>query len=145
MADNLKGIRAQQKEFEKFYYAAMVSLTFEHANDEHVEMKFFIVFEWYWCNPFNPFSHTINLQQKTLNIFCQRIEDLYNCMDNLWLKVENIVAKGEIARFEKFLLLLLCFQNAVCCRGVRKRLYDEKGEHVEMKFFILFGRYWLPI
>ena len=32
-----------------------------------------------------------------LNIFCQKIENLYNWMDNLiWLKVENIVAKGEI-------------------------------------------------
>ena len=31
-------------------------------------------------------------------------------MDNLWLKVENIVAKGEIARFE-----------------VRKRPYEGKG------------------
>ena len=43
-------------------------------------------------------------------------------MDNLWLKVENIVAKGEIARFEQFLLLSLCFQ-----KGVRKRLYEGKG------------------
>ena len=38
-------------------------------------------------------------------------------MDNLWLKVENIVAKGEIARFVQFLLLSLCFQKAICCRG----------------------------
>ena len=30
-------------------------------------------------------------------------------MDNLWLKVEDIVAKGEIAQF---LLLSLCFQKA---------------------------------
>ena len=29
-------------------------------------------------------------------------------MDNTWLKVENIVAKGEIACFEQFLLLSLC-------------------------------------
>ena len=48
-------------------------------------------------------------------------------MDNLRLKVENIVAKGEIARFEQFLLLSLCFQKAVCCRGVRKRLYEGKS------------------
>ena len=34
-----------------------------------------------------------------LNIFCQEMENLDNWMDNLWLKVENIVAKGEIARF----------------------------------------------
>ena len=44
-------------------------------------------------------------------------------MDNLGLKVtvENIVTKGEIARFVQFLLLSLCFQKAVCCRGIRKR------------------------
>ena len=30
--------------------------------------------------------------------------------------------KGEIARFVQFLLLSLCFQKAVCCRGVRKLL-----------------------
>ena len=27
-------------------------------------------------------------------------------------KIENIVAKGEIARFEKFLLLSQCFQKS---------------------------------
>ena len=43
------------------------------------------------------------------------MENLYNWMDNLCLKVENIVVKGEIARFEQFLLLSLCFQKAVCC------------------------------
>ena len=75
----------------------------------------------------NPFPHTTILQQTTLNIFCQKIENLFNWMDNLWLKVENIVTKGEIARFVQFLLLLLCFQKAVCCRGVRKRLYEGKG------------------
>ena len=55
---------------------------------------------------FNPFPHTTILQQTTLNIFCQ--------MDNLWLKVENIVTKVENARSVQFLLLSLCFQNAVC-------------------------------
>ena len=66
----------------------------------------------------NPFPHTTILQQTTLNIFCQKIENLYNWMDNLWLKVENIAAKGEIACFEQYFLLSL-----VCCRGVGKRLY----------------------
>ena len=37
--------------------------------------------------------------------------------------------KGEIARFEQFLLLSLCFQKAVCCRGVRKRLNVGKRLH----------------
>ena len=78
-------------------------------------------------NHLNPFPHTTILQQTTLNIFCQKIENLYNWMDKLWLKVENIVAKGEIARFEQFLLLSLCFQKAVCCKGVKKHLYEEKG------------------
>ena len=38
----------------------------------------------------------------------------------------NIVAKGDFACFELFLLLSLCFQKAVCCRGVRKGLYEGK-------------------
>ena len=42
--------------------------------------------------------------------------------------MENIVAKGEIACFEQFHLLSLCFQKAVCCRGVRKHLYQVKGK-----------------
>ena len=54
-------------------------------------------------------------------------KSLYYWMDNLWLKVENIVTKGEIARYVQFLLLLLSFQKAVCCRGIRKRLYEGKG------------------
>ena len=81
---------------------------------------------WLHCHYINPFPHTTILQQTTLNIFCQKIENLYNWMDNLWLKVENIVSKGEIARFVQFLLLSLCFQKAVCCRGIRKRLYEGK-------------------
>ena len=77
---------------------------------------------------YNPFSHTTILKQIALNIICQKIENLYNWMDNkLWLKVENIFSKGEIARYEQFLLLSLCFQKAVCCRGVRKRPYKGKG------------------
>ena len=43
--------------------------------------------------------------------------------------VENIVSKGEI-RFEQFLLLSLCFQKAVCCRGVRKRPFEGKDTNV---------------
>ena len=46
-----------------------------------------------------PFPHTKILQQTTFNIFCQKIENLYNSLVNIWLKVENIVAKGEIACF----------------------------------------------
>ena len=39
-------------------------------------------------------------------------------MGNLWLKVENIVAKVEIARFEQFLALaLLAKGQKGLCRG----------------------------
>ena len=37
------------------------------------------------------------------------------------------MAKGEITRFKQFLLLSLCLQKAVCCRGIRKRLCGGKG------------------
>ena len=99
-----------------------------------------LIFVTFWCKRFcffqrilaiicifNPFPHTTILQQTTLNVFCQNIENLYNWRDNLWQKVENIVTKGEIACFVQFLLLLLCFQKAICYRGVRKRLYERKG------------------
>ena len=50
-------------------------------------------------------------------------------MDNLWLKVENIVEniveKGEIACAEQFLFLSLCFQKAVCCRGEQFLLLSQ--------------------
>ena len=82
----------------------------------------------WWClGQINPFPYMTILQQTTLNIFCQIMENLYNWMDNLWLKVDNIVTKEEIACFVQLLLLSLCFQKAVCCRGVRKRLYEGKG------------------
>ena len=63
---------------------------------DHVNILVNPVIQW----PFNPFPHTTILQQTTSNIFCQKIENLYNWMINLWLKVENIVTKVEIARFE---------------------------------------------
>ena len=46
------------------------------------------------------------------------------------------MAKGEIAHFVQFLLVSLCFQKAVCCRGIRKRLYERKG----FTDFLPFGK-----
>ena len=42
--------------------------------------------------------------------------------------MQNIVAKWEISGFEQFLLLSLCFQNAVCCRGVFIRERDKQNQ-----------------
>ena len=48
-------------------------------------------------------------------------------MDNLWLKVENIVAKWEIACFEKFLARLFEeYESFTTCPGV--------GVGVRLKF-----------
>ena len=52
--------------------------------------------------------------------------------------MKNIVAKGEIARFEQFLLFSLCFSKAVCCRVVRTRLYEGKGQYI---YHITFANY----
>ena len=75
----------------------------------------------------NPFPHTTILQQTTLNIFCQIMENLYNWTDNLWLKVENIVTIGEIARLVQFLLLSLCFQKSRLLQRHQKASIWGKG------------------
>ena len=93
----------------------------------HGHLKLSIISKMSNDSDLNPFPHTTILQQTTLNEFCQIMENLNNWMDNLWQKVENMLANGEIARSVQFLLLSLCFQKAVCCRGVRKRLYEGKG------------------
>ena len=62
----------------------------------------------------NPFPHKTILQQTTLNVFCQNIENLHNWMDNLWRKAENIVAKGEIA-----LHIFKCLQSIIFCNNCR--------------------------
>ena len=40
------------------------------------------------------------------------MEILNKCRHNYWTKLENIVAEGEIARFEQFLILSQCFQKS---------------------------------
>ena len=58
---------------------------------------------------FNPFQHTTN---QTLNTSHQKHEKYLFMKFYLPTKVENIVAKGEIAHFEQFLLLSQCFQES---------------------------------
>ena len=82
----------------------------------------------------NPFPHTTILQQTTLNIFCQKIENLYNQMDNLLLKVENIVEKREIARFELF------FLKKNCDYVFKKPSAAEASESVYMRERVKYSR-----
>ena len=56
-----------------------------------------------------PFPAYDNSAADDFEHILQKIENLYNWMNNLWLKLENIVAKGAIASFEQFLLMSLCF------------------------------------
>ena len=48
-------------------------------------------------------------------------------MDNLWLKVENMVTKWEIACFVQFLLLSLCFQISCLLQRRQKASIWGKG------------------
>ena len=58
------------------------------------------------------FSHIQQFYSRRLRtLFCKEIENVYNYMDKLWLKVENIEAKGEVVYFEQFLLMLLCLKK----------------------------------
>ena len=64
----------------------------------------------------------------TLNIFCQKIENLHNWMDNLWQKkVENIVAKGEIACFVSSFVTMF---SKSCL--LQRCLYEGKGYTIVM-------------
>ena len=105
------------------------TLSTRYQNDSDVFMV--DVPRWLWKYGYyqlNPFPHTTILQ-KTLWTYLVKKQkiSIIEWITVIWLKVENIVTKGEIARFVQFLLLLLCFQKAVCWRGVRKRLYEGKG------------------
>ena len=67
-----------------------------------------------------------NFSADDLRIICQKIENLYNWMANLWLKVENIVAKEKIARLEHFFFLS-------CHYVFKKRSAAEASESVYMR------------
>ena len=47
--------------------------------------------------------------------------------------VENIVEKGEIARYEQFLLFLQCFSKAVYCSCVKMSIYGVTGQKTVSK------------
>ena len=65
-----------------------------------------------WCSFFNLFPHKANLQQTTLNMSSKRYGKSRLIVGLVLKKVENILAKGEIARLEQFLLLSRCFQKS---------------------------------
>ena len=75
----------------------------------------------------NPFPHTTNLQQTTLKTQCHKAEKSSVKIAKLLNKVKNIVAKGEIARFEQFLILSKCFQKSSAASASKCTLWAGQG------------------
>ena len=89
---------------------------------------------------FNPFPHMTILQQTTLNIFCQTMENLYNWMDNQWLTVENMVTKEEIwasitSIWGKGLMVRRCNKTVPDCQTPLKRIDVRIFTAISLKFY----------
>ena len=52
-----------------------------------------------------------------MKTFCKQIEKPLYIKGLSLTKVENVVAKGEIAQYEQFRLLATMFSRVVCCKG----------------------------
>ena len=52
--------------------------------------------------------------------------------------VESAVGKGEIARYEQFLLFPQCFRKKLYCRHVKTRAWLGKGLNNKAKSFFPF-------
>ena len=57
--------------------------------------------------------------------FDKKMEYLNNWKDNLWLKVENIASKGEIARFEQFLLFTIFSKSRLLQRRQKASIWGK--------------------
>ena len=69
-------------------------------------------FHVFFAIMFLALSHIHQICSRQLWTYLEKdTEKLYKCRYNYWKIVENIVEKGEIARYEQFLLSSLCFQK----------------------------------
>ena len=77
---------------------------------------------------FNPFPHRTHLQQTNGTLKTSR-QKTWKISTNASInsKVEIVVAKGEIAHDEQFLLLSQCFQKSSASEASVKRLYAGKS------------------
>ena len=123
-----KGTKCHEKKWNSKYYVTS-SFSFSHNifyKESGVEHKTSILD--------NPFPHTTILQQTTLNIFCQKIENLYNWMDNLWRKVENIVSKGELLVWSNFLFCHYVFKKLSAAEAPESIYMRERRERDKWLF-----------
>ena len=60
-------------------------------------------------------------------------------------RVENTVGKGEIARYEQFILFSRCFSKDFYCRHVKTRAYLGEGltNSVTSRVTLATYAYWL--
>ena len=76
--------------------------------------------------PFNP-SQTTNFKLFQTERVCRRQFKI----SSKWQKVLQMggkpAGKGEIARYEQFLLFPQCFQKDLYCRHVKPRACSQKG------------------
>ena len=88
---------------------------------------------------FNPYPHTTILQQTTLNLFCQKVENLYNWMDNLWQRVENIVAKRRNCTFCAISSFVTMFSKSCLLQSHQKAsIWGQEGI-AHLIFFLHFS------
>ena len=81
----------------------------------------------------NPFPLTTILQQTTLNIFCQKMENLYNWMDNLWLKWKTLWQKEKFLVLSNFFFCHYVFKNQSAAKAsesvfMRERVKKANGK-----------------
>ena len=70
-------------------------------------------------------------------MFCA-ITSFVTMFSKIRLKVENIVSKGEIARFEQFLLLPLCFQKPSAAEASESVYMRERvNPYLTLKSYII--------
>ena len=88
---------------------------------------------------FNPFPHTRTLRQTTLNTFCQTIEDLYNWMDNQWLKVEKHCGRWRNCSFWAISSFVTMFSKSRLLQRREKAYIWGKGLNIRGAVRITFA------
>ena len=78
-----------------------------------------ILFKFVICKCLNPLPDDKNLDWSKLKAFADDKSNATKMIISVFDRVENIVGKGKIARYEQFLLFPQCFQKA-CFPGASK-------------------------
>ena len=97
---------------------------------------------WWRLITVNPFPHTIILQQTTLNIFCQNIENLYNWMDNLWQIVGTLWQKEKLHVLCYFFFCHYVFKKSSAAEAPESVYMRERVNHGFIRLCNKVGRWY---